>query len=91
MYFLLKITYIGIIIEFAFCLSLGFIEVAFTQDFYVIPNAPINDSCEREEHSLPLPAAIQLQLNKPASVVIAVNVTVKGEDTQCKLCFDSFR
>ena len=67
-------------------LVVGFIEVAFTQSVYIVPNAPINDSCVREEHSLPLPPAIQLQLNKPASVVIPINVTVKGEDTQCKLC-----
>ena len=65
---------------------IGFIEVAFTQSVYVVPNAPINDSCISEEHSLPLPPAVQLQLNKPSSVVITVNVTVKGEDTQCKLC-----
>ena len=64
----------------------GFIEVAFTESSYTVPNASVNGSCVRDEHSLPLPPAVQLQLNKPATVVITVNVTVKGEDTQCKLC-----
>ena len=50
-----------------------------------MPNVPINSSCVRE-HSLPLPPAIQLQFNKPASVEVSVNITVKGEDMQCKLC-----
>ena len=64
---------------------LGFIEVSFTQNLYVVPNPPMNSSCVGEEYSPPLPPAIQLQLNKPASVTIPVNITVKGEDTQCKL------
>ena len=67
-------------------MSLGFIEVAFTQSLYTISNAPVNGSCVRDEHSLPLTAAVQLQLNKPAPVVITVNVTIKGEDTKCRLC-----
>ena len=50
-----------------------------------MPNASENSSCVRDEHSLPLPPAVQLQLNKPASVVITVNLTVKGEDTKCRL------
>ena len=65
---------------------LGFIEVAFTDSRYTVPNTSENGSCARDEHSLPLPPAVQLQLNKPAPVVITVNVTVKGEDTKCKLC-----
>ena len=64
---------------------LGFIEVSFTQNLYTIPNPPMNSSCVREEHSLPLPSPIQLKLNKPAPVTIPVNITVEGEDTQCKL------
>ena len=76
-----------IIIELTFSPHLEFIEVAFTQSVYLVPNAPINDSCVSEEHSLPLPPAIQLQLNKPSSVVITVNVTVKGENTYCKFYF----
>ena len=65
--------------------TLGFIEVAFTNSMYTVPNGSENGSCVRDEHSLPLPPAVQLQLNKPAPVAITVNVTVKGEDTQCKL------
>ena len=57
---------------------------------YTIPRAPVNDSCVREAHSLQLPPPVQLQLNKPASVELTVNVTVKGEDTQCKFCVDIF-
>ena len=66
-------------------LHLEFIEVSFTQNLYTVANPPMNTSCVKEEHSLPLPPAIQLQLNKPAPVTIPVNITVKGEDTQCKL------
>ena len=85
----LSFTYVGaynIISYVCFFLSLGFIEVAFTNSMYIIPNAPENSSCARDEHSLPLPPAVQLQLNKPAPVAITVNVTVKGEDTKCRLC-----
>ena len=80
------VHYIINIVDFTFSLPIGFIEVSFTQTLYTVPNASVNGSCVRDEHSLPLPPAIQLQLNKPAPVVITVNVTVKGEDTQCKLC-----
>ena len=55
---------------------------------YTIPRAAVNDSCVRETHSLPLLRAVQLQLNKPVPVELTVNVTVKGEDTQCKFCVD---
>ena len=47
----------------------------------------MNYSCVREKHSFLLPSAVQLQLDKPAPVVLTVNVTVKGKDFQCKLCF----
>ena len=67
-------------------MTLGFIEVAFTDSRYTVPNVSKNSSCARDEDSLPLPPAVQLQLNKPASVVITVNVTIKGEDTKCRLC-----
>ena len=69
-----------------FFLIPGFIEVAFTQSLYTVPNASLNGSCVREDHSLPLPPSIQLQLNKPTSVVVTINVTVKEEDTICELC-----
>ena len=70
----------------SFFLPVEFIAVAFTKSSYAVPNASVNGSCVRDEHSLPLPPAVQLQLNKPAPVAITVNVTVKGDDTQCKLC-----
>jgi len=66
-------------------LPIGFIEVAFTQNLYSIPNAPENTSCVTKENSLPLLPPVQLKLDKPASVEVSVNVTVKGEDLQCEL------
>ena len=60
--------------------------MAFTNSAYTVPNVSVNGLCVKDEHSLPLPPAVQLRLNKPAPVAITVNVTVKGEDTQCKLC-----
>ena len=69
-----------------FFLPLGFTKVAFTQTLYSIPRAPTNNPCVREERSLQLPPPVQLQLNKPATVLVSINLTVKGVDIQCKCC-----
>lgn len=54
----------------------------FTKDVYIIPNKPTTNSCIEHEDSLPLPPAVQIQLNKPASVAISLMVTVKEWGTQ---------
>ena len=62
----------------------GVVEVNFTKDVYIIPNKPITNSCVEHEDSLSLPAAIQIQLSKPASVAVSLIVSVMEQGIQSK-------
>jgi len=64
----------------------GIIKINFSQDEYTIPNPPISDPCIIQNDSLPLPSLIMLQLDKPASVNVTVNIVVKQKDKQSKYC-----
>ena len=60
------------------------IEVNFTKDVYIVPNKLKTNSCVESEDGLSLPPLIQVQLNKPASVVVSLVVTVNKQGTQSK-------